>query len=115
MSFDALLVHTVTIRRYIEPETGDRYNNREPAYDAELDVDTPARVEWTMGAEELQNRDLQRFRANVFLPADVVVTGRDRLYFHDEELELKVDGPPRMEYDGIGPHHLELDAYRVEG
>lgn len=115
MSFDALLVHTVTVRRYAAPAEPDRYNNREPVHQEDDDVETPARVEWSMGDEDLTNRDLQRWRATVFLPVSVAIAGGDRVYFHDEDLELKVEGPPRIEYDGIGPHHVELDAYRVEG
>lgn len=115
MSFDALLIHELTIRRYVEPAVADRYGNRELEHDADADVITPGRVEWDAGDEDLTNRDLQRRRAMVFLPAGVTLTGLDRIYFADEDLELKVEGPVRKVYDAIGLHHLELDVYRVDG
>lgn len=114
MSFDALLIHTVTVRRMV-PTTDARYNNDDLVYDPDLDVTTPARVDPIMGEERLTNRELQRERFDVYLPPDVVVAGTDELHWQDADLILKIEGPPLTAIDGIGTHHLELSAYHSTG
>lgn len=118
MSLDTLLVHRV-VRRKMVPATRDAHGDANLTHDATQDVTVPARVQPSsspLGATELViNRDTNRLDYDVVLEYDVDVAATDELEWLDAGVVLKIDGPPRLAFDGIGHrHHLELTAYRVE-
>jgi hypothetical protein len=115
MSLDTLLVHTATIHYFVDG-TKDRFGSPTLEHDPDLDVTVAARFEQADSTEQLTDRTEQREDFVVFLrPLARAVTGNDELVFVDRGLTLKVNGDPTEEVNGIGDHHLELNAYRIRG
>lgn len=113
MSFSGLLVHQVTIYT-MGPGTEDRYGN---AALERIDAGTTvrARVEMIDTSEVILNREEQRERFRIFLPATAVVAGGDELEWLDAGITLQAEGAPRLMTGGAGVHHYELTAYRITG
>lgn len=120
MSFDALLIHRVTLRKMRPAAREARFGNRDLEHDEDADVTTAARVDMGPSSEIVLDREAQRDTALIFLPAtpDVIafaLSGSDEVYWIDEDLTFRADGDPIRAYDGTSLHHLELDAFRVRG
>ena len=110
MSFDAALIHEVTIRR--RTRTGED----EQGIDVYTwsDVDTsPAWVEQTDAREVREGRDAILTDWLVFLPNEADVNGHDQIIFEDKTLE--VVGTPAARSTFTGLHHFELNCRLVEG
>ena len=112
MSFDALLMHTVTIYNPAETGNTDRYGNEEVADDE--GVEYPARVMPTgTGETDDLSRDTRTTSFQVFLPKTAAV---DSLSLVDwEGYRYKVQGEPRMINGHSSLHHIELFMERAEG
>lgn len=113
MSFDALLIHRVTIRRMTPAARDARFGEKKLTHDPDGDVTTRARVDPGPATENVIDREQQREEFLVFLPPDVEVSGSDEVYWIDRDVTLRADGDPIESHDGIGLHHLELAAFRI--
>lgn len=115
MSFDTLLIHRVTIRWKTPAATRDEFGNR-PLEDDPVTETVDARVEQTDASEDLRDRDLQRERFLVFMrPTARALNGDVELDWLDQGITLKLEGNPIETSDGVGVHHLELNAYHFTG
>lgn len=115
MSFDSLLIHTVSIRNLVDAASPDDYGN--PTY-TETVVESRARVEVSgirenASVEDIVDRDTRITRFRVWLPAGTDVSGTSNLTW--EGRDLRVVGEPSRFDDSVGPHHLELTAEEVLG
>lgn len=115
MSFEALLIHRVTIRWMTPATSRDDFGNRDLEPDDETET-VDARIEQPDASEDLRDRDLQRERFLVFLrPPERAMDGDVELDWLDQGITLKAEGNPLECYDGVGLHHLEVNAYRMTG
>ena len=110
MSFEQLLIHTVTVYPWAG-NTEDRYGNLSEAWGS--GVDYPARVQQDTSAETLINRDTRQTVYTVFLPASAVITALSKIDYGSRT--LMVVGDPDQVADSIGVHHLEVIAEGFEG
>lgn len=112
MSFQSLLIHTVTIRNLVEGAE-DRYGDAEQTYDAGSTF--KARVDMLavggQGRELYINRDTRQTYFTVFLPAGVNINGLSIIDW--EGRALHVEGEPSHIFDSIGEHHIEATCKEV--
>lgn len=108
MSFDALLIHTVTVFQLVHDDT-DRYGNEVQVPDAGTDY--PARVEQESGTEDILDRDTRITRFLAFLGPAAVIDGLSVVAWGDRS--FRVVGEPEAVYDGIGLHHYEITLEEV--
>jgi hypothetical protein len=114
LSFDSLLIHTVTI--YNSNDDGvDRYGNTIQLMEA--GVTTRARVDQlTLGGsarELLVDRDTRQTYYTVFLPADTPVNGLSVIHWGSRR--LAVEGEPADVYNSATEHHIEVMCKEVLG
>ncbi len=102
MSFEALLIDTVTVYTTSDGTT-DKYGNA--IADESSGTDYPARVQQESSTENLQDRDTRRTMYKVFLPADAAITALDVVEY--QSLQMRVVGDPAVVQNGVGPHHIE--------
>ena len=114
MSFQSLLIHTVTIYNTVTG-TESRYGDDQQAYDD--GTTTAARVEGsTLGGasrEQLGSGDIRQAWFTVYLPAGTAIDGLSMIVWGSRR--LRVDGEPITVYDGVGPHHIEVTGLEVKG
>lgn len=110
MSFDSLLIHTVTVYAY-QPGSDDRYGN--PTDDWAAGVETPARVDSDATSEELMARDTRHSLFTVFLPPTVTITALSKVEWDGRTLQ--VVGEPAKLNDAIGVQHIEAVCEVFEG
>lgn len=116
MSFNSLLIHTVTVRPRVSGGTS-RYNDAIESYGT--GTATPARVQYlsTGGTfedrERLLGRDLRQQWLMVFLPPTVVIDALSIIEWGS--ITLNVDGVPMIKYDGLDAHHIEAICKEVAG
>lgn len=113
MSYDALLIHEVTIVNKSEGTETTIYGD---PIDTESTVTSVARVEQTtglQGVEDLAGQDRLTTVFTVFLPADTEVDGASIIEW--EGKRLQVFGDPAEVYDSTGAHHMELRAEEITG
>ena len=116
MSFESLLIHTVTVSTPtgFGPAT-DRYGNPDEALTITPGV--PCRIEPAEGQggnrEIIIDRDtrINRFRA-FFLP-DAPVNALSTLTWGTRTLRVSAD--PEYVYDGVGLHHFETECEEILG
>lgn len=116
MSFQALLIHPVTVVTPGTTGSTDRYNNLVPS---ETSVSErwriqPAGGEVTGGAEEeIVDRDTRITRFKCFAPPSSTVTGLSRVLWGTRTLRVK--GEPRPFYGRKTLHHYEVNLEEVLG
>lgn len=112
MTFDSLLVHTVTIQT--AGSTTDAYGDAEKDWTDPTEVSTPARVVQRVANEVLGNREASVTEWVVFLPPDVSVTHGDRVVW--DALTFEVSGDPEPAYRRTAAmHHQEVPINKIEG
>lgn len=111
MSFDALLIQTVTITPRSR-DSEDEWGNRE-FVDGEP-FDAPGRIEKiTIGeAESSEAQDVEADDWLLFLPPDVVVDHHSAVAEGGRSFEVKSIEPI---LDALGVHHLEVILRLVQG
>ena len=114
MSFNALLIHTVTVYNIADQEATDRYGNPVPSLDEESDaISYPARVQQLSAAEiDDLTRDTRITSYRVFLKKDVDVSELSVIEW--EGVRYKVNGKPNIVDGRKGPHHIELTMERPD-
>jgi head-tail adaptor len=110
MSFDGLLIHTVTVYPW-SGGTEDRYGNATEGWGT--GVQYPARVEQDTSAETLIDRDTRHSIYTVFLPPTAAVTALSKIDYGGRTLQ--VVGDPDEVADAIGVHHIEAVAEAFSG
>ena len=114
MSFDDLLIHTVTIFNTVSGST-DRYGNEIQTFDA--GTATPARVQALdvggQARERLAGADTRSHWFEIFMPPTVTINGLSQIQWGTKRLQ--VDGEPSLKYDGVGAHHYQVNAREVLG
>lgn len=113
MSFESLLIHTVVI--YNRPNLPVM---TEPRYGDEIEVwdngtATPGRVDLQQSQESTIDRETRTTTATLFLPATITISALS--YWMWGTRKFRVDGEPKMLYDGAGPHHWEVSSVEVRG
>jgi hypothetical protein len=111
VSYDALLIHTVTIRNLVAPAgTSDRYGD---AVFATTDTVEKARVQQLDGQEVNADRDTRVTQYRIFLKTDSVITVFSSIIWNGDT--YAVTGEPSV-VDGLtGPHHIEAMLTKREG
>lgn len=112
MSFDSLLIDTVTVHNPTVPDP-DIVNDYGDPVEGETTVETAARVDPAGGTEDLGNREARVTRFRVFMPEGTAVTGISTLTWQGRT--LRVTAEPETYQDAAGDHHMELDAEEVLG
>lgn len=114
MSFNDLLIHTVTIYNLVAGST-DRYGNETQVFDA--GTATPARVQALdvggQARERLAGADTRSRWFEIFMPSTVTISGLSQIQWGTKR--LMVDGEPALIHDGVGPHHYQVNAREVLG
>ncbi len=110
MSYDGLLIHTVTVYPW-SGGTEDRYGNPIDAWGT--GVEYPARVQQDTSAETLINRDTRQSVYTVFLPPTAVVTALSKIEYNGRTLQ--VVGDPDEVADSMSTHHKEIVAEAFSG
>lgn len=114
MTFDALLVHTVTI---VTPtSTTDGYGETTTDFGAAaIRTRTAARLVLRTSNETRDGRDAVSTVWTCYLPADVVVTAYDRIE-HDTWGVFEIVGAPKPAVRrSSAVHHQELALRQVKG
>jgi len=110
MSFQSLLVHSVTVTTPTASGSTDRYGNLVPTTTSVVEQ---MRVEPKPGEEEIIDRDTRLSRFRVFALPTTTVTGLSTLTWDGRT--LRVDGEPEPFYAMSSLHHYELDAEELRG
>lgn len=110
MSYGALLAQTVTVRHYAAGAK-DAHGNPAPAFDAGTAY--PARLTQTVAAEDTADRQFELGDWHLYLPADAVIGGRDRVV-DDAGRVFEVVGPPLEARTPAGVHHIEARLRHVD-
>lgn len=112
MTFNSLLIHTVTVFNPTNtPAIDSRYGDERLQFDTGTSV--PARVDERSSTELDIDRDTRSQHYTVFLGPLVVISALSYMVWGTHELRL--DGEPLMKYDGQGPHHWEVECMEVLG
>jgi len=111
VSFDSLLIHTVSIRTPSPNAGADRYGN--PTEDPGTPVDVPARVEQRAASEDVIDRDTRVTRALVFLPTGTNISALSVVAYEGQDWQ--VVGAPYYVANGAGPHHIQAVIELIEG
>lgn len=114
MSFESLLIHTITIKNRIAGST-TRHGDETETFDA--GTSCPARVQQLAiggaGQEELEGQDRRVTYFRIFTQADVTVSSTSMIIWGAHRLE--VFGQPSLVNDAAGSHHYEIQAREVLG
>lgn len=111
MSLQALMVHDVTI---VHAGTStDRYGNIVKDWSTATTKVSKGWITQTAASEDVTDREAEIGTWTLFLPAETVVTGRDRVTW--DGLTFEVVAPPRKAWTPRGEHHIEAQLRIVEG
>ena len=114
MSFNDLLIHTVTIYNLV-PGSTDRYGNETQVFDA--GTSTPARVQALdvggQARERLAGGDARSHWFEIFMPPSITINGLSQIQWGTKR--MMVDGEPALIHDGVGAHHYQVNAREVLG
>ena len=114
MSFESLLIHSVTVYNRVAGIEG-RYGDESEVWDAGTSY--PARVQsLSIGdrvREFLVNRDTVRAWFEIYMLPNVNVNAQSVIEW--EGKRLSVDGQPSAVFDGTGLHHVRIVAVEVVG
>lgn len=111
MSFDRLLVQTVTV--LTASTSTDRYGNTVDSWANPTSRTVSAWVTQTGSVEALLGRDVTTTVAVVFLPAGDPITAYDRMTVGG--VTYAVDGVPDAAFSRRGVHHIQVRLRDVEG
>lgn len=111
MSYRDLLAQTVTVLT-VDEAGEDEFGNRVPGWPGP-GVTYPARLTQVSGDEVTIGRDAQVSEWKLYLEADAVIGGRDRVVDGDRVFE--VVGPPLLARTPRGVHHVEARLRYIEG
>lgn len=118
MSFDSLLIHTVTVSTPTSYGPGtSRYGD--PTETATVTPNVPCRIDPAEGQggnrEILEEGNLKRNtrinRFKVFFRADAPITALSTLTWGSRILEISAD--PELSYDSDDLHHMEVEAQEI--
>lgn len=113
MSFDALLIHSVTITNTTPDDTDevDRYGDPLPSDPVTVTED--ARVQQLQADEDIRDRETRVTRYRAFLRPTSAITALSTVTWdgHDH----RVVGDPWVVDGRSGPHHIEAALERVSG
>jgi head-tail adaptor len=111
MSYDALLIHTVTIRNLVNPSTtSDRYGN--DTYTT-TDVSEKARIQQLSADEILADRNTRVSSHRIFLKSNSAITVFSTVLWNGRTFD--VTGVPNVVDGRTGPHHIEATLTEREG
>jgi hypothetical protein len=111
MSFESLLIHSVTVTNPTASGSTDRYGN---LLATTTSVVEKMRVQpGSENTEEIIDRDTRLTRFRIFARSDSTVTGLSQLTWLGRT--LRVTGEPEPFYGRDTLHHLELNAEEVLG
>jgi len=115
MSFNSLLIHSVTVKNRISGATDSRYGDEVETYDAGTVYNARVQMSDVGGQqrEQLEGGDVISTAFEVFLPANAAVFGTSEIVWGTRILH--VTGEPAIKYDGNGPHHIQVSALEVLG
>lgn len=105
------MVHDVTI--LYPGTTTDRYGNETKDWTTATTVTSKGWVARQNQSENLQGREAEVSDWLLYLPADVMVDGGDRVQWGTYLFE--VSGPPNTAWSPRGPHHIEAPLQVVTG
>jgi hypothetical protein len=111
MSFEDLLIHTVTVFNPTTIDSSGRYGDEELVFDAGTVM--TGRVDLGASNEQTVDRDTSVTQATLFLLPTVVISSLS--YWTWDGRKFRVSGEPKMLYDGVGEHHLEVASEEVRG
>lgn len=112
MSFDGLLVHTVTV---LTPgTTTDAYGDTVPNWTTATSVSSAARVVQRSARENIDTRDASITEWVVYLPGDVTVTHANRIVWDGLTFEVAGDPKPAVRRTST-VHHYEVPLNRIAG
>lgn len=111
MTYSALLIHDVMIFNPVDSAGTDRYGNEIEFWDAGTLVS--ARVDEKSSSEDTIDRDMRKRQYTVFLEKEAPISALSYMIW--DTRELRVNGEPKMLYDAVGPHHIEVECEEVLG
>lgn len=119
MSYSSLLINTVTVSTPTAyGPTKDRYGNDQPTLTVTNNV--PCRIEPAEGQggnreidSAVRDTRINRFRIFFEPEMDGVVTALSTLTWGTRQ--LRISAHPELDFDGVGLHHLEVEAEEVLG
>lgn len=118
MAIEDLFVTHVTV---LNPGTAtDRYGNDVDDWTTPTTIETSGWLQDLIsrrprpghGVESLDGRDTLTSPHQLFLPADVAISGYSRVVI--DGITFEVDGPPATARTPEGPHHLEVQLHILE-
>ena len=111
MTYESLLIHDIMVFNPVDSAGTDRYGDELELWDAGTLVQ--GRVDEKSGSEDVIDRDMRKTQYTVFLLKEAPVSALSFLTWDGHE--LRVNGEPKMLYDAVGPHHIEVECEEVLG
>lgn len=115
MSFESLLIHTVTISNPVDTASVGRYGDAVPGSPTtaveQVRIQPARRLDFFK--EELRNRDTRTTLHQMYTKPNSIVTGLSTVVWGART--FRVRSRPALVYDGSGVHHYEAVLEEVEG
>jgi hypothetical protein len=114
MSFESLLIHSVTIFN-LASGSSDRYGDETEEWDEGTTVN--GRMDQLSNDDDfdeyLQDRDTRVIRSVLFLMPDAPINALSELEY--EGVRHRVVSEPIIVDDSVGPHHIEALVESIQG